>query len=213
VRQALGRMKRGVFLSEAGSEFFTVFAGQRFKAGARVVNFGKEAVSDAQVSVQLVNSGGGGRKVLEGRLTLEPGESKAVEQDGLNRGAAETDVAVTLSVRGVVIDGLRHELGLWEPKAKPEYIEARDGGFWLGGKPWKAHGVNYMPSSGIGLANGRYFEQWLGRGAYDPAVIERDVRRVKATGLNAVSVFIYHDSLNAQHLLDLLRRCEALGCG
>ena len=29
--------------------------------------------------------------------------------------------------------------------------------------------------------------------------------------LNAVSVFIHHESLGAQHLLDLLRRCEALG--
>ena len=47
-------------------------------------------------------------------------------------------------------------------KAKPQFIEARDGGFWLGGKPWKAHGVNYMPSSGIGLANGHYFESVAG---------------------------------------------------
>ena len=100
---------------------------------------------------------------------------------------------------------------MWEPKAKPEFIEARDGGFWWRGKPWKAHGVNYMPSSGIGLANGHYFEDWLGRGAYDPEVIERDLRRIKAMNLNAVSVFIHHESLEAQHLLDLLRRCEALG--
>jgi len=71
--------------------------------------------------------------------------------------------------------------------------------------------VNYMPSSGIGLANGQYFENWVGRGAYDPEVIERDLRRVKAMNLNAVSVFIHHESLGAQHLLDLLRRCEALG--
>ena len=29
--------------------------------------------------------------------------------------------------------------------------------------------------------------------------------------LNTVSVFVYHESLRAQHLLDFLRRCEALG--
>ena len=52
---------------------------------------------------------------------------------------------------------------------------------------------------------------WVGRGAYDPEVIERDLRRIKAMNLNAVSVFIHHESLGAQHLLDLLRRCEALG--
>ena len=109
------------------------------------------------------------------------------------------------------LTGCAMSLGVWEPKAKPEFIEARDGGFWLRGKPWKAHGVNYMPSSGIGLANGHYFEAWLGRGAYDPEVIERDLRRVKAMNLNAVSVFVDHESLQAQHLLDFLRRCEALG--
>ncbi len=103
---------------------------------------------------------------------------------------AEAGVSVSLTLAGAPIDGLRHELGVWEPKAKPEFIEARDGGFWLRGKPWKAHGVNYMPSSGIGLANGHYFEAWLGRGAYDPEVIERDLRRIKAMNLNAVSVFI-----------------------
>ena len=51
-------MKRGVFLSEGGSEFFTVFAGQQFKAGARVVNFGRETVSNLQVSVKFLDAKG-----------------------------------------------------------------------------------------------------------------------------------------------------------
>ena len=115
-----------------------------------------------------------------------------------------------LFVNGELVDHLAHELHVWRAKPKPVFIEARDGGFWLRGKPWKAHGVNYMPSSGIGLANGRHFEHWVGRGAYDPEVIERDLRRVKAMNLNSVSVFIYHESLGARHMLDFLRRCEAL---
>jgi hypothetical protein len=212
VRQVLSRMKRGVFLSEGGSEFFTVFAGQQFKAGARVVNFGKETVSNLQVSVKFLDAKGVARRaVLEREILLTPGEVKAVAQEGLSRNAGEAGVSASLSLGGTVIDGLRHDLGVWEPQAKPQFIEARDGGFWLRGKPWKVHGVNYMPSSGIGLANGQYFEYWLGRGAYDPAVIERDLRRIKAMNLNAVSVFVHHESLGAQHLLDLLRRCEALG--
>ncbi len=212
LHQVLTRMKRGVFLSEGGSEFFTVFAGQQFKAGARVVNFSRETVSNLHVAVRFLDAKGAPRRtVLEDEVALAPGELKAVEQDGLARNPGEAGVSASLTLAGTTIDGLRHELGVWEPKAKPEFIEARDGGFWLRGKPWKAHGVNYMPSSGIGLANGRYFEQWLGRGAYDPEVIERDLRRVKAMKLNAVSVFIHHESLKSQHLLDLLRRCEALG--
>jgi hypothetical protein len=212
LRQALARMKRGVFLSEGGSEFFTVFAGQQFKAGARVVNFGKETVSNLHVTVKLLDAKGAARRtVLERELALAPGEAKAVEQAGLSRNAGEARVSVSLTLDGALSDGLRHDLGVWEPRAKPQFIEAREGGLWWGGKPWKAHGVNYMPSSGIGLANGRYFEAWLGRGAYDPEVIERDLRRVKAMNLNAVSVFVHHESLSAQHLLDLLRRCETLG--
>ena len=212
VRQALTRMKRGVFLSEGGSEFFTVFAGQQFKAGARVVNFGKQMVSNVQVSVEFLDAKGVARRtVIEREIALTPGETKAIQQDGLSRTSGDDGVAARLTVGGILVDDLRHDLGVWEPKAKPQFIEARDGGFWLQGKPWKVHGVNYMPSSGIGLANGNYFENWVGRGAYDPAVIERDLRRVKAMNLNAVSVFIHHESLGAQHLLDLLRRCEALG--
>ena len=212
LHQVLSRMKRGVFLSEGGSEFFTVFAGQQFKAGARVVNFGRETVSNLQVSVKFLDAKGVPRRTaVTGKIALAPGEAKAVEQDGLARNRGEAEVSVSLTLAGAPIDGLRHELGVWEPKAKPEFIEARDGGFWLRGKPWKVHGVNYMPSSGIGLVNGPYFENWLGRGAYDPEVIERDLRRVKAMNLNAVSVFISHESLGAQHLLDFLRRCEALG--
>ena len=42
-------------------------------------------------------------------------------------------------------------------------------------------------------------------------MVERDLARVKAMNLNAVSVFIDHDSLATQHLLDFLRRCERLG--
>jgi hypothetical protein len=212
VRQVLSRMKRGVFFSEGGSEFFTVFAGQQFKAGARAVNFSKQTVSNVQVSVEFLDAEGVARRtVLEREVALAPGEVKVVEQDGLSRNSGDAGVSTRLTVDGVRIDGLRHDLGVWEPKAKPQFVEARDGGFWLLGKPWKVHGVNYMPSSGIGLANGQYFEAWLGRGAYDPAVIERDLGRVKAMNLNAVSVFIHHEALGAQHLLDLLRRCEALG--
>ena len=64
VRQVLSRMKRGVFLSEGGSEFFTVFEGQEFKAGARVVNFGKEAVSNLHVAVKFLNAKGAQRRTV-----------------------------------------------------------------------------------------------------------------------------------------------------
>ncbi|MGQ9592468.1 MAG: hypothetical protein ACUVYA_19480, partial [Planctomycetota bacterium] len=109
------------------------------------------------------------------------------------------------------IDRLAHELSGWRPPERPRFVEARAGGFWLDGKPWKAHGVNYMPSSGVGLAHGGEFEQWLDRAAYDPAVIDRDLARVRGMGFNSVSAFIYHRALPAGNLLDFLRRSERHG--
>jgi hypothetical protein len=212
LRQVLARMRRGVFLSEGGSEFLTLLGDEEFQAGARVVNFGKKKADDISLGISLLGAKSRAlRAVLETNFSLAPGESKTLAQGQLTRQPSEEAVSVTLAVAGTPIDALHHELGMWKPRAKPQFIAARDGGFWLSGKPWKAHGVNYMPSTGIGLANGRYFEAWLGRGAYDPEVIERDLRRIKAMNLNAVSIFIYHGSLDAGHLFDFLRRCEVLG--
>jgi hypothetical protein len=212
LHQVLTRMKRGAFLAEGGTEFFTLFPTQPFTSGARVVNFGRDALTNLCLNIMIDEQKGDlPAIVLATNFALLPGEAKTVVQDGLTKDPKQNTVYVSLGQGKAPWDGLNHQLAVWQPKAKPEFILARDGGFWLQGKPWKANGVNYMPSSGIGLANGHYFEAWLGRGAYDPEVIERDLRRIKAMNLNAVSVFVHHESLHSQHLLDLLRRCEALG--
>ena len=198
LRQVLSRMKRGVFLSEGGSEFFTVFAGQQFKAGARVVNFGRETVSNLTVSVSFLDAKGARqRTVLEGKLALLPGEARAVEQDGLSRSAGEESVAVEPGVGGVPIDALRHELGVWKPKAKPQYhrgarrrilaarqaVEGARGELHALQRDWPGHDA--------------LLRTLAGPRRYDPEVIERDLRRIKAMNLNAVSVFIYHESLHS----------------
>ncbi len=146
-------------------------------------------------------------------VDLAPGAQQAYQQtlqesDWPNR---PLTVEAELLVQGEVVDRLVHELHVWHPMGREHAIQIRDGSFVRDGQRWKAHGVNYMPSSGIGLWNGQYFEHWLGRGAYDPAVIDRDLRRIQQLGLNSVSVFIYRQSLEAQHLLDFLRRCQQLG--
>jgi hypothetical protein len=67
-----------------------------------------------------------------------------------------------------------------------------------------------MPSSGIGIG-GEVFEQWLDRAAYDPEIIDRDLRRIQDLGLNSVSAFVYRRALPAMNLLDFLRRARDLG--
>jgi hypothetical protein len=214
LQETLLSLRRGLFLEEGGSEFFTVFDGQQFRLGARVANIGK--ANQTNVLVRLNVREKIARRILFSRewpLMLKPGDEPSV-QDAWSPPswpAGGLIVTTELSQNGKIIDRLEHELNVWRPKAQPEFVETREGGFWLGGKPWKAHGVNYMPSSGIGVAEEQYYEYWLGRGAYDPEVIERDLCRIQAMNLNAVSIFIYHSELKTQHLLDFLRRCEAHG--
>jgi hypothetical protein len=211
-RELAARLGRGVFLLEGGSEFFTRFDDQACRLGARVVNFGHDQQNNLAVRIAVTDRANARIAFTrEWAFTLASGGERTVEQTWQppRRPAGGFYVTTEVVADGRVVDRLQHELDFWRPKAKLEFVEARDGGLWLGGKPWKAHGVNYMPSSGIGVVND-YFEFWLDRGAYDPEVIERDLERVKAMGLNAVSVFVYHRELKAQHLLDFLRRCETL---
>ncbi|MHB8524066.1 MAG: hypothetical protein ACYDH9_25365 [Limisphaerales bacterium] len=213
LRELATSLRRGVFLLEGGSEFFTVFEDQPCRLGARAVNFGRENQTNLTVRIAVSEHTADAIAFRrEWPLNLASGAEQAVEQtwQPSRWPARGFSVTTELLTNGRVIDRLQHELHVWRPKPKPDYIEARDGGLWLDGRPWRAHGVNYMPSSGIGVT-GDYFEYWLDRGAYDPEVIERDLERVKAMGLNAVSVFVYYRELKAQHLLDFLRRCDALG--
>jgi hypothetical protein len=82
---------------------------------------------------------------------------------------------------------------------------------WLGIHP-RPRGVGFQQErpwrwQPVGVARSRAGDY---RGAYDPEVIDRDLRRIKAMNLNAVSAFSYHRSLDAQHLLDFLLRCQRL---
>jgi hypothetical protein len=214
IRQTAAAIRRGLFLREGGSEFFTAFEGQKFNLGGRAVNFGKTDQTNVILRI-TVKPKGGGAAVLrrEWPLALPAGAERMAQEQWQPAQWPKDGLIVTteLSDNGRVIDRLEHELNMWRPKSRPEFVEERDGGFRLRGQPWKVNGVNYMPPTGLGTVFGDYFEYWLGTGGYDPEVIDRDLRRIKAMNLNVVSIFIDYDELSAQHLLDFLRRCEALG--
>lgn len=195
---------RGVFLLEGGLDRYSVREGQPVHAGARVVNFGRNVATNLNLLMS------------EEKFDLDPGTERSFEwkswypRPGTPR-LDEVPLWTPLRQSQEIIDTLQHPLTVWTPKADPSFVTIRDGHFELDGKRWKPHGVNYMPSSGVGLANQDWFEHWLGRGAYDPEVIQRDLERIRDMGFNAVSAFIYHQSLEAGHLTDFLVRCERLG--
>ena len=169
VREVAVRLRKGLWLAEAGSEFFTVFPQQSFRVGAQVVQFGAAPTPGTILRLTVSDSQDHHRVLVrqEWPVDLKPGTQQTYEQtlqesDWPDR---PLNVAVELLEQGEIIDRLTHELHVWRPTTREHAVQIRGGEFVIDGQPWKAHGINYMPSSGIGLESGPYFEHWLGRGA------------------------------------------------
>lgn len=207
-------MRDGLFLVDAGTNFFTYFAEQEITLGLRAVNLGAEAANELTASVTLTDPAAG-TTVFEKTwpMDIAAGTQFAVSANMRPESWPEKGLRVSAVLRrgDVVVDRAEHDVFLWKPKEKPAFMTVENGDFMLNGKRWRAHGVNYMPSSGVATEDGPYFEQWLSARSYDPEVIQRDLRHIVDMGLNAVSIFIYRDAMEAQNLLDLLRRLDELG--
>ena len=69
-----------------------------------------------------------------------------------------------------------------------------------------------MPSYGVAERNGRLFEHYVCAAAYDPDVIGYDLAHIKDIGMNAISIFVYNESIReCNNILDLITRAEELG--
>jgi len=207
------RIIDGVFLLEGGSEFYTCRQGESIRLGARVVGVRREDSREIGVRLRVL---AGGAEVFGQAFAgaVRSGKAPTVFEstwgpDRLNPNGYS--VVVELIRDGRVVDRVQHELGVWHPKANPQFVTARDGDFYLAGRKWYPYGVNHMPASGIGIEDGHYFEQYLGRRSYDPEIFDRELHRIRALGMNMVSAFIYHESHADRNLLDYLRRCEKYG--
>lgn len=120
----------------------------------------------------------------------------------------------TLLQDGKVIDCIRQSIRYWSPKPVDQrnYVHIEDGCFIRDGKILNLFGVNYMPSSGVSERDGRLFEHYVCAAAYDPDVIDYDLAHIKDIGMNAISVFVYNESIReCNNILDLICRAEELG--
>ncbi|MFQ6099120.1 MAG: hypothetical protein ACE5O2_15420, partial [Armatimonadota bacterium] len=208
------RMLDGLLLYEGGSEYYAYFDGEKVNLGARVANFGRTPRERTSVRFSIVPEGFREAAYVKTVPVNAPaGEISDVECSWAPRRFMRTDYEVTVELRDgeAVVDSLSHEFGVWRPKSPPRFVTIRDGDFWLNGRKWYPHGVNYMPSSGIAIEDQAYFEYWMDPQPYDPEVIERDLRRCAAMKMNMVSIFVYYRSIGSRNLLDILRRCEAHG--
>ncbi|MGI8906125.1 MAG: hypothetical protein ACR2IE_06510 [Candidatus Sumerlaeaceae bacterium] len=200
--EMLRRMVQRAFLSEAGSSQFTYDIRDIPTTG---IVLGATAMLPSQppgYDIRLLVDGVA-RAAAPNRLrTTLPADATCT---GVRHLRAE------LTSGGRLLDVITQELRFDGPRTNPNYLTARDRVFWRGGKPWRAFGVNYMPSSGLALQHNLEFEYWLEDPAYDPAIIEHDLNRIQALGMNMISVFVYQRSISNGNLLDLLSRARAHG--
>ncbi len=206
------RMLDGLFLLEGGAKYYASFGNEKIPLGAVVINRGPRP---ATVQVELAVTDPAGRAACSKNfsVSLAPGRQQRVAEPWpVPQGKHDRfQVSVRLLHENRPIDQIRHTLRVWQPKPAPQFLTARDGDFYLAGKPWFAHGVNYMPSSGTACEDQATFEFWMDASAYGQEIIGRDLTRLKAIGLNAVSAFVYHRSHADRNLLDFLMQCEDLG--
>lgn len=212
LRASLQAMERKVVLIDGGAEYYTVFEDLWVQMGATMANRGAtdEVV---QVEFKTLDKVGKNSSTHSTKARIPAGEQLAVPLSilVLKGRSLPIDISVKLLQDGEVLDEVHHELHLWQPPASPNFVTAGEGRFNLNGERWIPHGLNYMPSSGIGVEDRSYFEKWLRADAYHPRIIQRDLERCAAMGCNALSIFIYHDSLKGRNLVDLLRRMDDLG--
>ncbi len=208
------RMAKGIFFQEAGSEFFTYRENTPVILGAQIANYSKTDSTNLTVEFTLRGDGTGSTIRISRPVAVSAGEVECISQPiTLPDEANEFELTIQILEDRRVLDTIDQSLSVFRPKPESErvFITAHDGDFYLGKNKWYVHGVNYMPSTGIAIDNGSDFEYWIGKRPYDPEFIQRDLERCRNMGLNSVSIFLYHRSVDSYNLLDILRRCENLG--
>lgn len=212
------RMSHKLYLLEAGSEYFTYRPRESVTIGAKIANLGaasSNTAKECELWCRLYDADKR-HKYQEFRLPLSVAPSEILDVTRRFYLPADHDqfvILYQLVYRKSVIDEIEHEIGVWDtkPARDRKFIKVKDGDFMLDGEKWYIHGINYMPSTGIAIEDQSYFEYWMGGRSYDPEFVQRDLERIRAMGLNLVSVFIYHRSSADNNLIDFLRRCEDLG--
>jgi hypothetical protein len=216
VAELAQRMEMRAFLREGGSTKFTYdirdLSGNQFQVGSRtaLLNLGTGLTTSPELRVTARR---GGAAVAENRWTI--GASATTNRNALvmMNGSQEDLLTVDseLLLDGRTLDRITHEVGFDGPRVNQQYVYSEDRQFMRGGVPWRAFGINYLPSSGLAITNANDFEYYIENRAYDPVIIEHDLARIAALGFNSISVFIYNTSVANSHLLDLLRRARAHG--
>ncbi len=214
-------MHRGIFLYGGGTEEYAYFEGDKWRIGAEVLSregvFNINNLDDTlTVKVKLEQNG---KTLYEKEYNAFDftdeypvlyGQKSVFVEEWMPETSGSFTATAELCKNGLTLDKLTHETVIYEfePEKERQYLRAEGNDLYLGDKLWKCFGVNYMPSSGITLTGNEY-EKWVSDTAFAPEIVEKDLRRIKGMGMNAVSLIVYCDvNKDNNNLLYLLYLCE-----
>jgi len=211
------RVGVGLWLARAGTEQFSYFEDQPPpRLAAYTLNCtGREREVACELVVREQESG---RTVCQASLPAKaaPGLGRACALEStaapeLHLPPGRYLAAVTLREGEAALDRIEQEFRVLPARqAAQAVLRQHHGDFWLAGKRWYPHGINYWPSYATALAPFEYWLHWLSPGQYDPEVVEHDLARLQKLGANLVSI-----QLNTREqvpaLNDFLERARAHG--
>lgn len=126
------------------------------------------------------------------------------------------EVSVSLMLFDKTLDVLTHNVIVLSQKPEDERrfadIPPDTNEIFIAGQPVRFFGINYMPSCNAGMETFEEFEHYVSAFAYDPDIIENDIKRIAEIGINAVSIFMHYEpSIHSNNILHLMQLCKAYG--
>jgi hypothetical protein len=144
-------------------------------------------------------------------LTVPPHDSRRWEGPIMPAGTQPATCQVTTELwhKGIVVDRIEHDIQVLDTRmpAKNEFMTVRGNNFYVGDSVWYPVGVNYWPLYVSGMFQDDFWAGWLQQRYYDPALVEEDLERMTALGINLVSIQS-PDPKFYRNLLDFVGRCR-----
>lgn len=210
MKSIIEKMEDGLFLVKAGSDFFHYFVGDIARIGAEVFNLSSQQKSVNLRTIILKEN----KEVWkeEKYLNFEPMGNATVSWELPAEGEGTYTVRTELCENGQLIDIIEQEVSVEHTPNDPkeEFVYVKDGDFYLKGKKWYPHGMNYWPSYIAGQEITEYWLGWLSPEFYDPVIVERNLSLLEKLGANMVSIQLLSRPQVPQ-VNDFLKRAKKYG--
>lgn len=210
VQSLATRLRTGAFLREAGAEQFAYWPAETIQLGAEVLNIGPGGQA---VTLRMTVRDAEERVLLSETTALDLSAREHYRWYGLEltAGAPGTTYHVTteLLYADTVLDRIAHEVHVLDTAvpSRDQFMTVRGSNFYLGDRPWYPVGVNYWPLYVSGMYHADFWAGWLQQRYYDPVLVEQDLERMAALGINLVSIQA-PDVKFHRNLLDVICRCR-----